>query len=283
MVWGRVIKVRLMRKEGKNQVVNFLAFNFELKELINQPTTGYLDVFNPSKVMVKTFFKEETRVQITAGYQSQGEGVIFDGDIISVESSRQGVDNKYTLHLQSHAELSYQPKNVTLKGATNKNILTIVNVGVDFFIEYSKLPLKTYNSFNMFATPLVMLRKVVSDARYVIYFQTQKRITFRHLGHNDFVSSFEIPQISLSSPITKSVKNQEETISFSTILNPSYQLLSTYILKTEDFQGEVYPTALTWYGNNFTGGFGCQIEGKLKGSSPSGMATGFLGKMEGDF
>lgn len=283
MVFGRVIKVRFIR-ESQNILLDFLAFHFEIKEVINQPAEGYLDIFNPSKKIAKDFFRENVRVQIIAGYRKQGEGIIFDGSILSIESSRQGADNKYTLYLQSHANFSSSPINISLQGSTNKNILTILNRNIDYTLDIEKLPLKTYESFNMFATPLVILKRIVSDARYIIYYQTQGRITFRHIEHSDYISSFTIPSLSLSSPLTKTIQNQEETLSFSTIFNPSYSLLSTYILKTQDFQGEIYPISLTWQGNNFTGSFfNCTIEGKMKGIKRQGIATGFLGKMAGDF
>lgn len=283
MVWRRVIKVRFIKEEGEDILLNFLAFNFDIQEEINQPARGKLEIFNPSSSLSKNFFKEKTRVQIMAGYESLGEGLIFEGEILSINAYRESADTKYVLMLLSHSLLSEKPIDVSLSGANTKSIIQILNRNREYSIEVDRLPQKTYPSFNRFLTPLNLLRELAGDSGSLIYFQNGGRITFREPSHDDFISSFHIDSLALQTPLTRSIENEEETLSFSTLLNPNYSLLSSYLLSTPHFKGEVYPLSLQRKGSNYTGDFKCSFVTKLKGEREKNRELGYVGKMQGDF
>ena len=68
--------------------------------------SAQIEIFNPSETTINDILKEGNSVVLEAGYEDEGVGVIFIGQITTSVPSNNGVDTIVKIEAQSLAEVS---------------------------------------------------------------------------------------------------------------------------------------------------------------------------------
>jgi len=233
--------------------------------------SAQIEIFNPSETTINDILKEGNSVVLEAGYEDEGVGVIFIGQITTSVPSNNGVDTIVKIEAQSLqgsdtplsslvVSLSYKPDTTLNKPLEEiATAMGLATYGLDLVSD-----LKLTNGYvftGLAKNALKYCREIIEKDGLILYVDNDIMYVVAEANNSDVKSAYMTPDSGLleAAPLkstkkkgAKDEKKLANKITFTSILNP--QVGPNSVIEVDNYRnvfGLYVVDKCTFTGSNF--------------------------------
>ncbi len=274
MAFNRILIVKI-GFENRGVLISDLNIDFQIERSIDfSANTAQLKIFNPSVETQEKFLKKGASVIVAAGYEDEGSGVIYVGQITESVKYKDGSNRVVDIIAGSiqnaNRDLEYVTVSLSYKRGTSlitplKDIAIALGLSTYGF-EIAK-SIKLSNGFSYAGsakTAFARCKDILSMNFMDLFIDNTTVVVFkRNTADTRFKVVYLTPETGLigTAKITDSSKtgNVEEEfplrVSFKSLLNPQLNPNGVVVIDKSTVEGTFILEKISFSGNNYGGAF----------------------------